>query len=312
MAKKYKYKYSIALSILALFFIPRVFAERVDISSSIPSGTYHKPIRIELTATQKDSKTFYSFRPDGTPNDAYLYTGPILLKQSSPFIYFSIVSPENESKIKQNNYILDYPNTIRFKQEYFGLQASGSVLVDIVNSWEQSVDIGYWHVQSESENVEIPEGTILESESMYHVTLRYNGNGSIVLRSPDDDERDVAVKKGEVWVVVQPAVAKKSISRKVYSISDTQVSPEKNPSLSGKTDISLPVDNAVKRLPVDTSSGNANISSIPKSSFAIDTAIKVSSMESGQKNTNLVYLWILLLFSILEGIAQWLMGRKAR
>lgn len=99
-----------------LFFPFSVFAN-IDVDADIPSGTYHAPIHITLTPTEDDSKTFYSFKPDGYPQDAFLYTGSILLKNSSPLIYFSIVSPTNESRIKQNNYIIEYSSDVRFGQD---------------------------------------------------------------------------------------------------------------------------------------------------------------------------------------------------
>lgn len=105
------------LALIFLFAPIGVFAESVDVTNNLPSGTYSSPIRITLSPTQDGSKTFYSFKPDGYPGDAFLYTGSILLKHSSPFIYFSVISPTNESKIKQNNYIIDYSPSIKFVDE---------------------------------------------------------------------------------------------------------------------------------------------------------------------------------------------------
>lgn len=146
--------------IIIFLILPfNVFAEKLDVTVDVPSGTYHSPIRITLSPTDPSAKTFYSFKPDGYPNDAFLYTGTILLKHSSPFIYFSFLSTSNESKIKQNDYIIEYPSTIHFVADSFS--GSGNIDIMLVNSGSESVDIGHWIIQSESEMVTIPDGTVI-------------------------------------------------------------------------------------------------------------------------------------------------------
>lgn len=153
--------HKLCILLLALLCSPLgVFAGNVDVTADAPSGTYHAPIHIILTPTESESKTFYSFKPDGYPMDAFLYTGAILLKHSSPFIYFSIVDPTNESKIKQNDYIIEYPSTIRLAVE--SVSGAGKMKVVLMNSGSEGVDIGFWQVQSESDTVSIPEGTTID------------------------------------------------------------------------------------------------------------------------------------------------------
>lgn len=148
------------LLILALSFLPvNVFAEKLDVIADMPSGTYHAPVHITLTPSDPEAKTFYSFKPDGYPNDAFLYTGSILLKHSTPIIYFSFLSTSDESKIKQNDYILEYPSTIHF--ENGSVSGSGNIDAVLVNSGSKSVNIGYWYVQSESDRVTVPEHIML-------------------------------------------------------------------------------------------------------------------------------------------------------
>lgn len=104
--------------LLVVFLAPiGVFALNVDVIATPPSGTYHAPVHITLTPTEPGAKTFYSFKPDGYPGDAFLYTGSILLKHSSPLIYFSFLSTSNESKIKQNDYTIEYSSDIHFETE---------------------------------------------------------------------------------------------------------------------------------------------------------------------------------------------------
>lgn len=153
-------------SILTLLFMPiTTFATNVDVIANPTSGTYHAPFYITLTPTETNAKTFYSFKPDGYPQDAFLYNKPILLKHSSPFIYFSVISTTNESKIKQNNYILEYPTTIHFDAE--SISGSGKVQVNLINSGAENVDIGFWYIQSLSDMVIIPEHTILHPGKKY-------------------------------------------------------------------------------------------------------------------------------------------------
>lgn len=213
----------LSFSFILLFMPLNVFAINVDVSATPASGTYHAPIYITLTPTESESKIFYSFKPDGYPNDAFLYTGPILLKHSSPFIYFSIKSTSNESKIKQNNYIIEYSSNIHFEAE--SISGSGKVDVALVNSGSESVNIGFWQVQSESETVTLLEGTMIAPGATYNVSLNYPGQSSIVLRSPDDDERDILVSEDAPEGVATVPLKKKSITtkivpRKILSIGD--------------------------------------------------------------------------------------------
>lgn len=214
----------IYFSFILFFMSLNVFATNVDITATPSSGTYHAPIYITLTPTERGAKTFYSFKPDGYPNDAFLYTGPILLKHSSPFIYFSFLSTSNESKIKQNNYIIEYSSNIHFEAE--SISGSGKVGVVLINSGSENVNIGFWQVQSESDTVTLPEGTMIASGATYNISLNYPGQSSIVLRSPDDDERDILVPKDTPAPSVGIPLKKKTITtkivpRKIISIGET-------------------------------------------------------------------------------------------
>jgi hypothetical protein len=100
----------ILTSLLAsIFFIPSVFAA-ITITPDIAPGTYDHAIQLHLTPSDPTAKIFYSFNPDGGPNDALLYTGAITLKESTPFVYFGFVSLDNESKVLIDDYIINYPN----------------------------------------------------------------------------------------------------------------------------------------------------------------------------------------------------------
>lgn len=166
-------KFSHILLFLALF-PSTIFAANIGVSVNMPSGTYEHPIGIELTATDADAKIFYSFKPDGTPADAFLYTAPVILKQSSPFIYFAIVNSAIESKINQTNYVINYPSSVHFSKKTF---TSPNTLVEMpvsfLNNGTESLDMSYWYVQSEVENKIIPEGTILSPGAEYSLSIAY-------------------------------------------------------------------------------------------------------------------------------------------
>lgn len=155
------YKIYFFLILLLLSISVSTFATNIDVVTTPQSGTYHTPIYITLTPTEINAKTFYSFKPDGYPQDAFLYEKPILLKHSSPFIYFSIINTTNESKIKQNNYIIEYPSTIHFETEF--ISGSGKVHIVLINSGSENVDIGSWYIQSLSDIFIIPDHTIISA-----------------------------------------------------------------------------------------------------------------------------------------------------
>ena len=274
-------------SILVLLIMPMAtFAANVDVIANPPSGTYHAPLYITLTPTEINAKTFYSFKPDGYPQDAFLYEKPILLKHSSPFIYFSIISTTNESKIKQNNYILEYPATIHFDTE--SISGSGTVQVNLINSGSENVDIGFWYIQSLSDMLIIPEHTIIYPGKKYRVEINYPGTSSIVLRSPDDDERDILAHKSTEEKIITPPKIKittKIVPREI--ISTTANTPENNlpevkntitPTLVPTYENTPTIEKTINKTP--------QINSIPD----INQMVKVSATESGQKNMNPWYI----------------------
>ncbi len=281
MHKKY-------LAFLLLLLPVFTFASNVDVVSDTPSGTYHSPIYITLTPTQPNSKTFYSFKPDGYPNDAFLYTGSILLKHSSPFIYFSIISTSNESKIKQNDYIIDYPSTIHFETDT--ISGSGQMDISMVNSGSESVNIGYWMLQSESDSVIIPESTMIAPNAKYTVRLNYPGVSSVVLRSPDDEEKDILVPVGSIeqsHIVIpkKKLTITKTTPRTILSIRENpqeviKAEPTKVADPVTQPPVIAPV--VSENLPTSetTASKESTKVSPPSTGTDINQIVKVSSNES--------------------------------
>lgn len=172
----------------------------------------------------------------------------------------------------------------------------------LVNSGTESVNIGWWYVQSESDMVTIPEGTMLAAGAKYSIRINYTGNSSIVLRSPDDDERDILIPEqspSAVGVVLprQKSVVTKVVPRKIISTNEVPASPVSTPL----------VPETLTKLPTETSASpeitapQPHPEAVKVPSIAtqdINQIVKVSATESGQKNTNPLYLIILLVISL--------------
>lgn len=271
----------IFLFLFAFLFPFSIFAGNVDVVANPSSGTYHAPIYITLTPTDPLSKTFYSFKPDGYPQDAFLYEKPILLKQSSPFVYFSIVSTTNESKIKQQNYILEYSSDIHL--ESARISGSGQVEVVLVNSGSEEVNIGLWHIQSELEDFEIPEGTLFPSSSRQTFRLKYAGNSSIVLRSPDGEEKDIIIPQELVQEISRippkkPIVRTSVVPRKTLSIEEIPVKTE------------MEASSVETKTPETYVSGEGKREDITPVPFDINQVAKASISESGESGVHPIYL----------------------
>lgn len=267
------------------------FGANVDIIATPSSGTYHSPIQITLIPTEWNAKTFYSFKPDGYPQEAFLYKAPILLKHSSPFIYFSILNTENESKIKQNNYILDYPNTITFDSE--SISGSGEISVNLINNGWDDVDIGFWYVQSLSDMVVVPAHTILHSGKKYEIIISYPGNSSIVLRSPDDDERDILIYKHR-----EP--------QKTYIVSEKQITTKIVP----REIIVTNIDDSIK----DISSSEIweEIKKVDNIPLISDTkqSMKASILESWGNTMYFKYISVFIILSLIVGLWRWFIQKQ--
>jgi hypothetical protein len=101
--------YSLASLLSVTLLVPSVFAA-ITITPSIAPGTYDHALELELNSSDPAAKVFYSFNPNGGPNDAFAYTGAITLKSSTSFVYFGFVALDNESKVLIDDYIIEYPS----------------------------------------------------------------------------------------------------------------------------------------------------------------------------------------------------------
>jgi len=158
----------------------------------LTGGTYNAPIYVELKATQNEAKIFYSYNPDGGPSDSFLYTGALLLKKTTPLVFFAMVDYSNDSKIKINYYNFDYSHEILFASGTM-LRLSDSLgMIQILNNSTGAVDLGLWSVKTQDETITIPEETVVEAGSGYTIpTIKYSGQGMLTLFSPDEEEKAI-------------------------------------------------------------------------------------------------------------------------
>jgi len=310
--------------LIALFLFPSfALAESINVTATPPSGTYHAPIRIELNTTQSGSKTFYSFKPDGYPQDAYLYTGAILLRKSSPLIFFSIISPINESKIKLNEYIIEYSPDVHFRDTEVVLGSDSMVDVALINESDKDIDIGFYQVQSESSMTEIPEGTMLASGKIYTVSFQYTGKSPIVLRSPDGEERGILQvvksepKKTEMTPIPHTSSQNSiTIPPKIEKTEDTIPPTEQPTEPVTETPVlseSTPVpESALPPSPEPSVTPEPTPAVSPESTPAtsdIGADIKTSVSESGT-NMKPLYIFFLVGISLFLGIIQFVVRSK--
>lgn len=196
MINKQKYKILSYLIILLFFLnISLSFADGMDITANLPSWTYDHVLKIILTPSIDNTKTFYSFNPDWTPADALLYNWPILIKKSIPLIFFSYLNTQVESKIKENDYIINYPNTINlsWNSEITWNKISW---VFIINNDNAAIDLSFWELRKDGSDYIIPDWTILDSKKHFPIDNIFSWSWYISLFSPDWEKKDfIEIKK---------------------------------------------------------------------------------------------------------------------
>lgn len=172
----------------ASLWLQFAFAENVDVTASVKSWSFNKVIKVDLNSTDSTSKTFYSFNPNWTPNDAFAYTGTIIIKKSTPLVYFTFLSTTNESKIKQEDYVINYTSDIKLwtnvKYENWTLS-----WVLLTNNSSESQDISYWYLKNENQSINILDGTILSPWQSMNINW-LNWKSPITLFAPSDEQKD--------------------------------------------------------------------------------------------------------------------------
>lgn len=213
-----KYKI-IALALVNSFvFSNYIFANWIDVTANLPSGTYDKVLKIELTPTDTKAKTFYSFNPNGWPNDALLYTWAIILKKSTPLVFFSFINTQIESKIKINNYTINYSNNINLFWEATLTNWKIQNLF-IKNNDQRDVDISYWELRKDWKIYTIPDKTILYPGETMDVSDKFNSAWTITLFSPNSESKDFIniIEKIEPKAEIKNTPIKKEIPHPTIS-----------------------------------------------------------------------------------------------
>ena len=195
--------------------IPSVFAA-ITITPSVAPGTFDHAVKLELSSSDPTARMFYSFNPDGWPNDALAYTGAILLKSSTSLVYFGFVSVDNESKVLIDDYVIEYPN-VSFSSGY---THENNLLkgVKIMNTTDKDLDLSYWEVRTQDTVFSIPENTLLKPTETYtfpNITLA-NWQAALLM-SPDGDEKDILISTAlSPEAAIKPVIMpKKKFARSV-------------------------------------------------------------------------------------------------
>ncbi|MDD2516294.1 MAG: hypothetical protein PHF46_00820 [Candidatus Gracilibacteria bacterium] len=167
----------IFLSSILGFAFAEVF---FDINASLDSGVYENAIKIDLKTTKENVKIFYSFNPEATPNDLLEYTGSILIKKTTPLVYFAVENYQSETKIKQNDYVINYSVWVKF--------GTGTQLK---NSGDKKVDLSYRTIKTDKGVYTFKEGDEISVGAYAELPndIAY-GSGYIELYSPDGEKKD--------------------------------------------------------------------------------------------------------------------------
>lgn len=136
--------------------------------------------------------------------------------------------------------------------------------------------------------------------------MDYSGESSITLRSPDDDERDILIHKNteqETKIIPKKqTITTKEVPREI--ISTIENIP------TGIIYNNIPVGIP----PVRNISEKKIISQPPKTNINpnINEIVKVSTLESREKNINPLYIFLFLFLSASIGGIQWFLQRKQK
>ncbi len=257
------------ITVAAAITVNCTYAENVDIDASVKSWKYDKVLKVELNSTNPKSKTFFSFDPNGTPNDAFAYTWTILIKKSSSLVYFTFIDTKNESKIKQEDYVISYSDEIKLSKEVSYKNESLSWAF-IINTSTEAKDISFWEVKLQDKTITIPDWTIIPPSNNYELKdLVWTGN--ISLLAPDGilkDSTEIKVIVPEIKSENKVSTTKKTVAKaKIKSSSVAYVNywpvapmyiskgPKKDESVQPKEEIKT--DEA--KMNWDLAANNANI-----------------------------------------------------
>ena len=227
---------------------------------------YNHAIRVSLNPSDPQAKIFYSFNPDGGPNDALAYTGQILLKSSTPLVYFGFVSMENESKVLIDDYVFDYPNTINFAPR--ATRDNDTIKqANIFNSGTGDLDISFWEIHAQNFSYIIPENTIIQANSNFALPdIPLSGGQSVLLSSPDGEQKDIltfdelmptVIKSDKAKIITKPKTYRRTIVRELPAEIWIKPQLEHTPAITSESSLSPSASASTTITPSDT--GTASV-----------------------------------------------------
>jgi PKD repeat protein len=152
--------------------------EKLYIQAEPAGGIYYGPISVSLIANQPNTKIFYSFSGDATPDEQMEYTHPIVLRSSSELWFFGFTDENNATPIKTERYTIErhsltatgsviisesYPNPEKADQ--------GKEWIELRNVSVNPVDISNWYITNKlHQKIFVPDHTVLDSSAYYILT----------------------------------------------------------------------------------------------------------------------------------------------
>lgn len=312
--KKLITKIVLILSTVWIFY--SVFADKLEINSSLPSWEYNKVIKVELIPSDINvKKIFYSFNPNSTPNDLLLYTWAIIIKKSTPIIYWWYIDTSNESKIKQNDYIINYPNEIRlWTWIIFEENTLKNLYITNIGTW--AIDISYREVRNDSWKIIIPENTSLDSWKTYEIRW-LNGSSIISLYAPNEEKKDflepkIIIETKNETKISWPKVEAWSVSKYILDAqkedkinSNTNNEQENNIQTetinNTENNLSNNIDNETKNneIPSDEKQVNSPEIKVDNKENNQETNISDNIKSSTQESWNNSWFWIAIIIWII-------------
>lgn len=268
-----------------------VWAANLEVRSNLESGEYNFPIEINLITNDKNAKIFYYTDGEGRMDNIKEFKSPLLLKEDTTIDFYATNKNYEDTLIQTSKYTFSYSEKIILEEK------NGKLIIKN-NSWDIQ-NIGYWKVQANNFNYEIPANSYIENNERYQIDYSLTDKEKIQLFSPDNK-------------VIKNFVYKKPQEKKETPIQSEVVIPpqtkiEEAPIQSGKTLTSETTP--VSKDQEITNTGVENSEKISFNNSLKTSIIETKTWEKESKSNNLfIILGILFLF-ILYNI--WLFLKKS-
>ena len=152
--------------------------EKLDVQANPTGGIYNGPVSIALIANNPNTKIFYSFSGNATPDEQYEYTHPIVLRSSSELWFFGFTDEQNATLIKTEKYriagaSLTATGAVIISESYPDPEKadSGKEWIELHNVSNVPVDISAWYITNKlHQKISTPDHTILAPSAYYVLT----------------------------------------------------------------------------------------------------------------------------------------------